>query len=129
MKISLWQLNESYQALIRLAQSEFPKDKHKLAYKLSRIIRSAKTEIETLSQWLNELMVKCGFEPGAQDVPPERLKDYNETAKAFMNETLCEVWGDPIKFEEIAGAVAVSPFDLAALDWLIIEGDSTEGGQ
>ncbi len=121
MKITLWQLNESYQALVKLAQAEFPKDQHKLAYKLSRVMKSAKTEIEALSESLNDLMRKCGFEPGSGDIAQENLRDYNEQAKQFMRETWCDLWGNPILLEEIAGVVSISPFDLALLDWLIIE--------
>lgn len=120
MQITLWQLNESYQALVKLAQTEFPKDKHKLAYKLSRVVKTAKTEIDALGESLNDLMRKCGFEPGSGDVAPEKLKDYNEQAKQFMKETHCDLWGEPIKLDDIAD-VSITAFDLALLDWLIEE--------
>lgn len=121
MRITLWQLNESYQALVKLAQSDLPKERHKLAYKLSRVMKSAKTEIDALGESLNDLMVKCGFEPGSGEVAPEKLKDYNEQAKQFMRDTYCDLWGSPILLDEIAGVVSISPFDLALLDWLIVE--------
>jgi len=120
MKITLWQLNESYQALLKLAQAEFQKDKHKLAYKLSRVVKSAKAEVDALGESLNDLMCKCGFEPGSGEVAQEKLKDYNDQAKAFMRETQAEIWGDPILIDDL-GDVAISAFDLALLDWLIVE--------
>lgn len=119
MQITLWQLNESYQALVKLAQTEFPKDQHKLAYKLSRVMKSAKTEIDALGESLNDLMRKCGLEPG-QDAAQEKLRDYNEQAKQFMRSTHCDLWGDPIKLDDIADA-SITAFDLALLDWLIVE--------
>lgn len=120
MRITLSTLNQSYNALVKLAQFEFPKERHKLAYKLSRVIKSAKTEIEALAESLNDLQRRCGIVPGAE-VPPEVAEDYNAQAKAFMREEYCDLWGDPIKLDEIAGIVPISPFDLALLDWLIIE--------
>lgn len=120
MKVTLWQLNESYQALVKLAQTELPKDKHKLAYKLSRIVKSAKIEIDALGESLNDLMRKCGFEPGSGEVAPEKLKDYNDQARTFMKETTCDLWGDPFKLDDLAD-VSITPFDLALLDWLIVE--------
>jgi hypothetical protein len=120
MQITLWQLNESYQALVRLAQTEFPKDRHKLTYKLSRVMKSAKTEIDALGESLNDLMRKCGLEPGAGDMAPDKLKDYNDRAKVFMRETYCDLWGEPIKLDDLAD-VSITAFDLALLDWLIIE--------
>jgi hypothetical protein len=121
MKITLSQLNESYQALVRLAQSDFPKEQHKLAYKLSRVVKTAKIEVEAATESANDLMRKCGVEPGQEKPDPEMWADFQAQFKAFMASTNCELWGDPIHFEEIAGVVAISPFDLALLDWLIVE--------
>jgi hypothetical protein len=120
MKITLGQLNEGYQALVRLAQSDFPKEQHKLAYKLSRVVKTAKTEVEALGESLNDLQRACGIVPGAE-ITPAQAEEYNKTAKSFMRGAYCELWGDPIKLDEIAGVVAISPFDLALLDWLIVE--------
>jgi hypothetical protein len=125
IKISLQQLNESYNALLKLAQKEFPKDQHKLTYKLSRIVKAARTEAECLGDSLNDLMRKCGFEPGSTDATPDQIKDYTAQAKAFMATTMVELWGDPIKLDELY-AVEISPFDLALLDWLIVDGEEPE---
>lgn len=123
MKITLWQLNESYQALLRLAGQDFPKERHKLAYRLSRVVKTAQNEIEALGESLNDLMIKCGFEPGEQNIDPEKLRDYNRRAKQFMKETECDLWGDPMPLEDFAGVVSISPMDLALLDWLFAGGD------
>jgi hypothetical protein len=121
MKITLRQLNESYAALVKLAQADFPKEHFSLSWKLSRIVRSAKTEIEALQESLNELMHTCGFEFGQSDIPVEQGREYNKQANLFMKTSHCELWGDPIRFEDIGPVVPISPFDLALLDWLIIE--------
>lgn len=122
MKLSLWQLNQSYAALVRLASREIPKEHHKLAYWLAKVVRSAKAEIETLGESLNDLMRKCGFEPGQADVSPEMQEDYNSRAKQFMLESDCEMPGDPIAFDKLVEALpSFVPMDLALLDWLIVE--------
>lgn len=121
MEITLATLNESYRALERLAQRELPKEQHKLTYKISRVMRSAKTEIELLAESLNDLMRSCGIEPGDENADLEKAKDYAKQAKNFMTATRCQLWGDPIRLDEIMPHVSISAFDLALLDWLIIE--------
>jgi hypothetical protein len=121
MKISLWQLNESYQALVRLASQPLPKDQHSLAWKLSRIISDAKRTQQDLNESLVDLMAKCGFREGDIDIGPTQIDDFNRQSKKFMRETSCKLWGDPIQLSEIIGHVSISPLDLANLDWLIIE--------
>jgi hypothetical protein len=121
MKIALSQLNESYPALVKLAQADFPKEQHKLAYKLSRVVKTAKTEIEIATESANDLMRKCGIEPGQENPDPEKWSEFQAQFKAFMREEYCELWGDPIRLEDIGPVVSISPFDLALLDWLIIE--------
>jgi len=125
MKISLSRLNESYNALVKLSAQAFPKDRHKLAYKLSRVVKSAKVEAQILGDSLNDLMRSCGFEPGSVDATPAQIKDYSDQAKRFMDSTYCDLWGDPIQLDEI-DCVEISPFDLALLDWLIVDGEEPE---
>jgi hypothetical protein len=114
-------LNDSYQALLRLAQKELPKEQHKLAYKLSRIVKSAKSEIDALSESQIDLMRKCGFVQGEQDVDPKLIDDFNRQASRFLKETRCELWGDPFKLAELTAHISISALDLALLDWLIVE--------
>lgn len=128
MRLTLWQLNESYQALVKFAQTELPKDKHKLAYKLSRVMKSAKIEIDALGESLQELAQKCGVKLGAPDNDPEKLGDYNDRAKAFMKDTYCDLWGEPIKFDDLTD-ISITAFDLALLDWLIVEEEEKQQAQ
>lgn len=120
MKISLHQLNQSYQALDRLANRELPKDQHKLAYKISRVYKQAKAEIEALSESLQTLATRCGLTPGEREVDPAKIEDYNKQARKFQKETDFEFpWGDQIPFSLLRDHVTLSPADLAELDWLI----------
>ena len=123
MKISLWQLNTGYQALLRLAQNELPKEHHKLTYKLSRIVKSAKAEMEALGESQIDLMRKCGFQQGEQNVDIEKINVFNRESKKFMKETSCELWGDVFMYSDLCELVSISALDLADLDWLIIEGE------
>lgn len=120
MKISLHQLNESWQALARLANKEFPKEQHKLSYKLARIYKQAKSEVEEMGQSLQALMRKCGIIPGERNTDTEKVEDFNQRSKQFLKETEFEfTWGEPIRFEELREHVSITPADLAELDWLI----------
>lgn len=120
MKITLHQLNQSYQALARLANHEFPKEQHKLAYRIARVYKQAKTEIEVLGESLQTLATRCGNTPGERETAPETLRAYEVQAKKFLCETEFEfTWGSPIRFEELRDHVALTPADLAELDWLI----------
>jgi len=118
MQITLRELNKSYQALEKLTQKEFPKERHKVAYKLSRVLKSAQVELAAATESLNDLRRKCGVnEP---DATPEQLADYQTHFNDFVQSTYCELWGDSILLDDL-GDLAISPFDLALLDWLIIE--------
>lgn len=129
MRITLWTLNESYQALIRLSSKELPKEQHKLAYKISRICKSAKSEIEAMGESLQALQAKCGFKQGEENISPAKIEDFNQQSKKFLKETECEIWGDPIKYEDIAAHLSTSPLDLANLDWLIVAETESENQQ
>jgi len=125
MQITLWQLNQSYQALIRLAGQSLPKEHHKLTFKLAKQLRQAQAEQETLNDSLKDLMKKCGLVQG-QDADLNIIEDFNRQSKKFMQETHCEIWGDPIAWSELRDIVSISPLDLAALDWLIICDDEEQ---
>ena len=110
---------------MRLAQNELPKEHHKLTYKLSRIVKAAKAEIEDLADSQIDLMAKCGFRQGEQNVDIEKIDDFNRQSKKFMKATTCEIWGDPFTYDELHELVSISALDLADLHWLIIESEET----
>jgi hypothetical protein len=119
MRITLQELNKSYQALEKLTQKEFPKERHKIAYKLSRILKSAQAELSAATESLNDLQRKCGLGSDAK-ATSEELADYQNHFNDFVESTYCELWGDPILLADL-GEISISAFDLALLDWLIVE--------
>jgi hypothetical protein len=117
MKISLKQLNDSFPALVRLCQQSLPKEKHKLTYQLAKLFAKAKSEMEIVTDSLNDLMVKCGlFDEPSQ----EKNQVYNKMAGEFLKTTEVDLYGSEILIEEIIDHVTISPHDLALLDWLIV---------
>lgn len=125
MKISLHELNNSYQALERLAAQSLPKNTTALQYKLKRTIKTAKKEIETLAETLNELMEKCGITPG-QPADAAAVKEYQRISKEFLKSETVEFWADPIKRAELLDKdgnliISISPLDEADLSWLILD--------
>ena len=127
MKITLWELNESYQALVRLASQSLPKECQAQAWKLKRVMAGAKREIEDLSDSINDLMDKCGVVRNDPSNDLAKLEDFNRQSKQFMKSTEVELWGEPFKWSELRDRVSISPLDLADLDWLIIEDTEGEG--
>lgn len=133
IEISLDELNESYQALVRLAQGKIPKEQHKLSYKIMRIYKQAKPGVEEMGESLRELMRKCGFEPGQSEVKAELMTDFTKQSKKFLRETpFAFTWGDPIPIQEIIDHVQIQdPMtgtwgmicakDRGDLAWLFIE--------
>lgn len=125
MKISLHELNNSYQALERLAAQSLPKNTTALQYKLKRTIKTAKKEIETLAETLNELMEKCGITPG-QPADAAAVKEYQRISKDFLKTETVEFWADPIRRAELLDKdgnliISISPLDEADLSWLILD--------
>lgn len=125
MKISLHELNNSYQALERLAAQSLPKNTTALQYKLKRTIKTAKKEIETLAETLNELMEKCGITPG-QPADAAAVKEYQRISKEFLKSETVEFWADPIRRAELLDKdgnliISISPLDEADLSWLILD--------
>jgi hypothetical protein len=119
MKISLKALHESGTALTSLAEQK-PKTA-KLAYKLSRVVSSARSESELLAKTQLDLLQKFGKlsepEAGRWTVEPERRVEFDQQW-ADLLETEVEVWGDPIKIDTLDGELNLSIDDYARLQWL-----------
>ena len=130
MKISLNDLNNSYQALERLAAQPLPKNTTALHYKLKRTIKQAKKEIETLAETLNDLMDKCGIAPG-QPADAAAVKEYQHLSKVFLKTSHVEFWADPIKRADLLDKdgnliISISPLDEADLSWLILDDEQPD---
>lgn len=135
IQITLEELNESYFALVRLAEGVIPKDQSKLSYRLMRMYRQAKAGVEEMNDELNKLTKRLGIVPGDRNAPAEKLDELNRLTRAFLRETPFEfTWGDPIPVEDILQHVqvhdpatgqltALSPKDRGDLAWLLIESE------
>jgi hypothetical protein len=123
MKITLKQLDGGFLALQKLANLEFPKNKLNLAYRISRIYRSAAVGLEEMHAELRNRMSRFGLNPEVrievQD--PEKVANYRHSERCFLKETQVEIGQDPIEYSEIAEFLPV-PADLANLEWMIVGG-------
>jgi len=136
MKISFKQLNDSFGALQTLAGQKLPAGK--LGYKLSKIVKLCNEEMESLRKELGCLLDEYGAtdlmiddQPTGQKIirDADRRKAFNEAAEEFLKGLEVSIydgqaWGELLKLEEIERLkIEISPADLAALDWLIIDSE------
>lgn len=141
MKLTLKQLNDSYASLLAAGDCVTG---GKLKYRLSRVIKSAKDEIETMAKGLADLAEKHGAEMlGGNrfefDVKtPDgltRLKAFNKEADEFLKTETVELWGDPkfFPFSELEKAEdpknPVKASHLADLMWLFSDDEQPEKAQ
>jgi hypothetical protein len=144
MKVSLWTLNESYQALARLASRELPKEQFKITFKLARIFKDAKRYIDRWGQEdIAPLMARFNIKqmPDGSllklDKPEEKatadqIEAFNKAAKAIMQEEVCELVGDhygAFQAEELLKVVSISSLDLGLLYGWLIDGELPEDAQ
>ena len=123
--ITLGELQASVPALQQLATEKFTA---KVAYRLSRILKSAESEMTSLKTAHFDLVKKLGVKvEGEGDqwrVLPENLEKFNEEMAGLLSEA-AHVWGDPQDIS-LLGEVELEPRLLAALDWLIIDSEQPE---
>ena len=133
MKITLKQLNDSYQSLLTVGESVTG---GKMKYRLSRLIKSAKEAVEAMGEALAGIAEKHGaemlggnrfkFAEGDQD----KIKAFNKEADDFLKTETVDLWGDTqyFPFSELEKAEdekkKVSAAVLADLLWLF--SDDTE---
>lgn len=110
----------------------------KLAYKLSKIAKFCNEEMESLRKELNNLLDEYGAtdlliddQPTGQKIikDAEKRKAFNDAADEFLKSSEISIyegqaWGEPLKLDEIEKLkIEISPADLAALDWLIVDSE------
>lgn len=138
MKITLKELNDSYQSLIAVGECV---TSGKMKYRLGRVIKSAKDEIEILSKALAEIAEKHGaemlggnrfeFDPEAPDYK-DKLKAFNKEADEFLRTEVVELWGDSkfFQFSDLEKAEdpksPVKASHLADLMWLFSDDESQD---
>jgi hypothetical protein len=129
MKVSLWTLNESYQALARLASRELPKEQFKITFKLARIFKDAKRYID---RWGQEDIALLKLDKPEEKATADQIEAFNKAAKAIMQEEVCELVGDhygAFQAEELLKVVSISSLDLGLLYGWLIDGELPEDAQ
>ena len=128
MKITLKELNDSYQSLLTVGESVTG---GKMKYRLSRLIKSAKEAVEAMGEALAGIAEKHGAEMLGgnrfqfdQVKQKDAVKAFNKEADEFLKTEIVELWGDTqyFPFSELEKAEdeekKVSAAVLADLLWL-----------
>jgi len=119
MKITLKNLHEGIGAINELAEQK--PGSAKLAYKLSRIVSSARAEYELLNKAQLELLQKHGTlvdqQTGQWAVDWDKRAEFEVEWQGLLENEI-EIWGDPIKVDDLDGQLTLSIDDYARLQWL-----------
>lgn len=119
IKLTLKQVHESTAAMTSLGAQK-PRTA-KLAYKLSRIVDSMRSESERLVKTQATLLQEYGTlidpETGQWAIATERNEEFNEQWQGVLEQEV-EVWGDPIKIDSLDGELSLSVDDYSRLGWL-----------
>jgi len=97
MKISLKELNESYQSLLKVGESVTGGN---LKYRLSRLIKSAKDAVESMGEALAGIAEKHGAEMLGNnrfkfdENDSDAIKAFNKEADDFLKSEIVDLWGD-----------------------------------
>lgn len=131
MKVLLKDLNDGFSSLTRISNQPLIKndkstsdERAKYVYKMSRVFRSAKSEIEVMNDTQQRLMKSHGINVNGKP-DAENVEAYNEEMRRVLNNEHAELWGDPFQISEIEKMIGLEnllPADLGNLiGWLIIE--------
>lgn len=135
MKITLKQLNDSYQSLLTVGESVTG---GKMKYRLSRLIKSAKEAVEAMGEALAGIAEKHGAEMlGGNrfkfaEGDENNIKAFNKEADEFLKTEIVELWGDTqyFPFSELEKAEdsdkKVNAVVLADLLWLFSDDTETQ---
>jgi hypothetical protein len=121
MRITLRQLDSGYGALRRIGDEKIKNVK--LAYRIGRVLESATSEIKILAKTHEQLQETYWTKTDDGYIAPAdpvKKKDY-ETAWDDLLTQETDVWGDPIKLDDLDGEFNVSPTEMAVLLWLFTE--------
>jgi hypothetical protein len=129
IKLTLKQIHESTRtvngfgpAIDNLAEQK-PKTA-KLAYKLSRIVESVRSEHERLLKTQSTLLQEYGtlIDPatGQWAIADEKGPEFNEQWGGVLEQEV-EVWGDPIKIDSLNDELTLTVDDYARLGWLFTD--------
>ena len=99
----------------------------KLAYRLSRIVTSMRSEHDLLNKAQLDLLKTHGSlidpDKGTWELEAEKRESFETEWRALL-ETEIEIWGDPIKVDDLDGHLALTVDDYTRLEWLFSDTDS-----
>lgn len=117
------QVFETADAFVRLSEQR-PIGNPRMAYNLAKSFREFKKEAEALQEQKVEIFKAFGAEKVGEQysLRPEQMTPEFHAALKEMLEIPIELWGHTIPFADIEAArIDLSPADLIALEWLIVE--------
>lgn len=122
MKLTLSDLYESREALDRLAGEKLP---GRFAYLVARNLRVIGPEIAEVERQRAAIVEKYGTPtdtPGSWNIPQDKLEPYiAEVDELFRTEIELEL--TPIRLSDLPDDLSMTPADMAALSYLIVEGE------
>jgi hypothetical protein len=120
IKVSLKEVINSQMALQELMTQPLPSS---LSYKISRLSKSIKSELETFEETRIEICNRLG-EKSEDDksyvIKDENKEEFTSELNNLIN-TEIELPGEKIQVEQLSDRVELSPFSFLQLDWLIKE--------
>jgi hypothetical protein len=129
LKLTLNDLNNSIAAINALADAK-PKSA-KVAYKLGRIVKSARDEAQLLADSQTKLLEEHGNpvadQPGQWQIDPDTRTEFN-TAWSDLLTAETTVWGDPFPLSEIEGQLDLTVDQYSRLWWLFVDDLNGEPG-
>lgn len=112
MKLKLGELVQAKDGLVQLSQKELP---IKSAYKISRILKAASSELENYEEQRTKLIKKLGKEEGGNiSVPPEKKEEFIKELEGLL-EVEVDINAEKIDVKEF-GNISISPGVLVKLD-------------
>lgn len=118
MRITLGKLVAATPSIEKIIKEDLPA---KTAYRLSRLLKAAQTELESHEKQRIALVKKFGTEEKAGDwaVQEDKLKEFGEEFSALQAEEV-ELWYDPVTLDMLLDA-KLSAVDMMLLEPFIVE--------
>jgi len=123
MQFTLNELVHSLPALATLAEKEMPA---KTAYRVGKLLRKMKSEVDEYNKARNALLLKMGTPlenpPGTFSIPPENRQSFRDEEDALLNESV-ELNGVALIALSSISHLEIAPSTLADLQPFIVEDD------
>lgn len=121
IEVTVRQLREADQSIFAIGNKELPAA---LAFKVARMIKAARTEIELYQREWKKLLDKHGTpiegQPGAYDIPDDKQEAFKADTDPLLD-TKVKLNVEAVTIDDFAN-YSLSPKLLRDLDWFILEG-------